>query len=326
MNTTVSAHPIVIALGGNAISPEGEQGNIDQQFARSRETVVHLADLIEHGYHLVITHGNGPQIGNVLRRVELASDEIYPLPVDICVSDTQGGMGYMIAQCLNNELRHRGRTVRAGTLITSVEVDPDDPDFKNPTKPIGTWYDADRGRKLAEEYGWDMTTDSNGRMRRVVASPLPMRIVEIDLIRDLAKKENPLVAAGGGGIPVVNRAEPGQPNKIVGCDAVIDKDRTSALLAKEIDASMFIIVTSVDSVLLDFNKPTQRPISCMTVSEARNYLEEGQFPPGSMGPKIEAAIDFIENSDNPDVRVIICDLQHIVEAVAGRSGTEIVVE
>lgn len=310
--------PIVVALGGNAISREDEEGNVPQQFRRTRQTVVWLANLIEAGRQIVITHGNGPQVGNVLRRVELAAHELYTLSLDICGADTQGGMGYMIAQCLNNELRRRGVARTVGVILTMVEVAPDDPAFKNPTKPIGGFYERQKGEQMRERYAWQMAEVSGGRLRRVVPSPIPQSIVEIELIRRLTRAGELLVVAGGGGIPV-SRDDEGD---LVGVEAVIDKDRTSALLAGAVDAGTFLIATNVERVALDFGQPTQRFLDRLTIAEARRHLAEGQFPSGSMGPKVEAAIAFLEQSRRSDARVIICELRHVADALAGRAGTQ----
>ncbi|MEP0847282.1 MAG: carbamate kinase [Phycisphaerae bacterium] len=309
----------VIALGGNAISPPDAEGNIPQQFAASRATAVRLADVIGAGYRVMVTHGNGPQVGNVLRRAELARHELYMLPLDICVADTQAGMGYMIAQCLNNELLRRGDARRACAIVTSVEVDPADPEFAQPTKPIGRPYTAKRADELRAAHGWRIVEVSRGKFRRVVPSPRPRAIVEIELIRELAAQGRFAVACGGGGIPVVRAADGGW----TGVEAVIDKDRTSALLAREIDADVLLIATEVEGVALDFGKPTQRLVERMTVAEARGHLADGQFPAGSMGPKVEAAAEFIEHSRRPGARAIICHLDRITEALAGASGTRI---
>lgn len=314
---SLDANPIVVALGGNAISPPHAEGNIAQQFAASRQTAAGLADLVETGGSLVITHGNGPQVGNVLRRVELAAHEVYPLPLETCVADTQGGMGYMIATCLNNELRRRGIEKTAATLITTVVVDADDPAFAKPAKPIGRPHTRAQAEALQQSYGWQMVETAPGEFRRVVPSPMPQRIVESDLIRMLAERGELLIAAGGGGIPVACDKN----GDLVGIEAVIDKDHTSALLARAIGARILLIVTSVERVALDFGKPAQRELDHLTVSEARRHLADGQFAAGSMGPKIEAAVAFLEGSGAGDARVIICELNQMAEAIAGRSGT-----
>ncbi len=315
--------PVLVALGGNAISPADKEGNIPQQFEATRTTVRHLVDLIAHGVRLLITHGNGPQVGNVLRRVELAAHEIYTLPLDICVADTQGGMGYMIAQCLDNELRRRGIDLVANTIITTVEVDPADPGFQNPSKPVGGYYEPDKAREMQRRYGWKMVQSKrNGKYRRVVPSPQPRRIIELKLIRECVKAGDLIVAGGGGGIPVARDAS----GNLVGVEAVIDKDRTSAMLAAGIGAETFVIATGVDRVMLDFGQPTARPIERMTVAEAQAYLDDGQFPPGSMGPKIEAAIDYLRRMNNRQACVLITDLERMVDAMQGRAGTKITLE
>lgn len=312
------AAPMVVAFGGNAIAPSDAEGDIEQQFRATRRTAALLADLIAAGQRLVITHGNGPQVGNVLRRVELAAHEVYPLPLDICVADTQGGMGYMIALCLRNELARRGVRRPVVTILTTVEVDADDPALANPTKPIGRYYPAAQAHDMMSRYGWRMTESPRG-FRRVVGSPMPRRIVEIDVIRRLAAAGEVVIAGGGGGVPVVRREQ----SELVGVEAVIDKDHTSALLAAEIGARLLVVATGVERVALNFGRPDQRWIDRMSIEEARRYLRAGQFPPGSMGPKVEAAIEFLERGSAPDARAVICDLQRLGDAVAGRAGTVI---
>jgi carbamate kinase len=310
--------PIVVALGGNAISRPDEEGNIEQQFRNMRQTAVHVADVVSNGSQLVVTHGNGPQVGNVMRRVELAANEVYRLPLDICGADTQGGMGYMIAQCLRNELQRRRITCNVTAIVTSVEVDPRDPDFERPTKPIGSFYQSkEQAEELQKKYGWKLVHIPKQGYRRVVPSPLPRAIVEIDLIRRLANSGELLVAAGGGGIPVA-RTETGA---LVGVEAVIDKDRTSGLLARAIDAAVLLIGTNVSRVAVNYQKVNERYLDRVTRSEIRRYYLEGQFPPGSMGPKVEAAIDFLEGSRRRDASVVICDLEHMADALSGRAGT-----
>lgn len=308
---------IVIALGGNAVSREGEEGNIPQQFAAARETAVCLVKLVSEGHDILVTHGNGPQVGNVLRRVELAIDELYPLPLYVCGANTQGAMGFMISQCLNNEFNRCGMDRLAATIVTTVEVDLNDDAFKNPTKPIGRFYPADEAKELQDGQGWRMVEIPGRGFRRVVPSPRPSRIVEIDLIRRLVSEGQVLIVAGGGGIPVTKNSD----GEFAGCEAVIDKDRTSAILACEVGASMLVIATSVDRVAIDFDTPNVRYFDRMTTTEAKGYLDAGQFPAGSMGPKVEAAISFLEKSTNAGAKVIICDLTSMTEAIAGKSGT-----
>lgn len=310
---------IVVALGGNAISRPGEEGNIAQQFAHTAESVESLADLVEAGWHLVITHGNGPQIGNILRRVELALGEVYPLPLHVCVADSQAGMGYMISECLTNALRRRGVAQAAVTVITRVVVDPADPAMARPTKPIGRLVPHGQAEEFVRRYGWQMQDFGAAGMRRVVASPRPLRIVEIGAIRTLSEHGAIVIAGGGGGIPVAEDSDGTQR----GVDCVIDKDRTSALLAAEVGAAVLVIATGVEHVALDYGTPRERPLERMNLAEARAYLAAGQFPEGSMGPKIEAAIEFLERSAHREPVVIITALACIAPALAGETGTRI---
>lgn len=317
--TTVTNNPktVVVALGGNAISPPRAEGNLSQQFDAARISAARLADLIEAGWQPVITHGNGPQVGNVLRRVELAAHELYTLTLDICVADTQSGIGYMIGQCLMNELRGRGRTQTVSTVVTTVEVDTNDPAFNRPTKPIGRFYTAEKAAEMQANYGWRMVEDAGRGWRRVVASPLPRHIVEIETIRRLAGQGELIVAAGGGGIPVVRESD----GRLRGAEAIIDKDRTAALLAAELNAALLVIATEVDRVALNFGRPDEQRLDHLSAADARRHLAAGQFPAGSMGPKIESALQFLSATKRPDAGVVICDLNQIAQAVAGRGGT-----
>ncbi|RME41666.1 MAG: carbamate kinase, partial [Planctomycetota bacterium] len=310
---------MVVALGGNAISRPDEEGNVDQQFANSRITAKALADLIEDGHQLVITHGNGPQIGNFLLRNLAAADVIYPLPMEVAVAHVQGGMGYMIAQTLMNELRRRGDDRVVTTFVTTVLVDRDDPSLEHPTKPVGRAIKKEEAERFVREEGWTIREVAPGMYRRVVASPQPRRILEIDSIRRAVEAGELIVACGGGGVPVLEN-EAGQ---YVGLPAVIDKDLASALLAARIGADAMMILTNVDFVAVDFGKPGERRLERMTLEEARRYLSEGQFPPGSMGPKVEGAIRFLESTDREDAYVIIGPLHQARDAVAGRIGTRI---
>lgn len=309
---------IVVALGGNAISRPDEEGNVAEQFANSCITARALSDLIEEGHQLVITHGNGPQIGNFLLRNEAAADVIYPLPMEVAVAHVQGGMGYMIAQTLMNELRTRGNDAIVTTIVTNVLVDLDDPSFGNPTKPVGrvlTKVVAERHVKQEKE--WVIKEVGPDQYRRVVPSPYPRRIMEIDNIRRAVDARDLLVVCGGGGIPVVDDPQ----NGFHGMQAVIDKDLASALLATELNADTMMILTNVDHVSINFGKPNVRPIDRMTVDQAKQYRDEGQFPAGSMGPKIEGAINFLDAVDDGNARVIIGPLHRAADAVAGRVGT-----
>jgi carbamate kinase len=308
--------PLVIALGGNAISPEDCEGNLEQQFERTRATAATLAGVLQSGAPALITHGNGPQVGNVLRRVELAAHEVYPLPLDICVADTQGGMGYMIAQCLNNEFRRRAISRTATALVTTVEVSADDPAFGNPTKPIGGTYGDEQAEQYRKNYGWKLVRSPRG-WRRVVPSPVPIAVLEIELVRQLVHEGQVVIAGGGGGVPVV-RAATGDWQ---GVEAVIDKDRTSAVLANGIGAATLVIATAIGCVQTGFGTRQARELRRLRAGEARRLLEAGEFPPGSMGPKIQAAIDFLGGDKTGTARAYICHLDEIAGAIAGRNGT-----
>jgi carbamate kinase len=307
---------IVVALGGNAISKPDEEGNVEQQFANSRITARSLADLVDQGHQLVITHGNGPQIGNFLLRNEAAAGVIYPLPMEVAVAHVQGGMGFMIAQTLTNELRSRGHDRAVTAIVTTILVDPNDPSFEDPTKPVGAILTRDGADRFEAEEGWDLREVAPGKWRRVVPSPLPKRIMEIESIRRAVAADDLVVACGGGGIPVVDDPKWG----LRGMRAVIDKDLASALLAAELKADAMMILTNVDQVVINFGKPNARPIDRMNVAEACRWLDEGQFPVGSMGPKIESAINFLRAAAD-GARVIIGPLDGATDALAGRVGT-----
>ncbi len=317
---TDSTLRIVVALGGNALCEPGTEGNIAQQFARTRATAVHLADLVDSGHRLLITHGNGPQVGNILRRVEIASREVYPIDLGLCVADTQSSMGYMICQCLVNEFRKRGANRNAFTIVTRVVVDAQDPAFAHPTKPIGPYLSQEEAERHSREDGWHLVPVPGRGMRRVVPSPEPRTIEEMDLLKKLYDQGELLVACGGGGIPVIDR--PGWGYE--GVEAVIDKDLSAAMLAVGIEADLLAILTEVPQVYVDFNKPTQRALDRLTVSEARRLLAEDQFPPGSMGPKIQAGINFLEQSANPGAQALITSCLAVNGALAGKTGTWLV--
>ena len=284
----------VIALGGNAISVAGKEGNIEDQFEQTRRTAVALVDAIEAGYRLIITHGNGPQVGNILRRVELASHELYPIPLEVCVADTQAGMGYMIGQCLTNEAAARGRQLRTSTIVTSVRVDANDPAFAAPSKPIGprlTKVDADA--HVARD-GWRVTEVEPQVFRRIVPSPKPTEILEMSTIDALVDHEEVVICCGGGGIPVI---EDGGTYR--GAAAVVDKDRTSCLLATGLEAQRLVMLTDVDHVCLNFQQPSEQPLGVVTADQAETLTAQGHFPPGSMQPKMEAAIEFVRAQSPP---------------------------
>ncbi|HNQ22354.1 MAG TPA: carbamate kinase [Phycisphaerae bacterium] len=309
---------IVVALGGNAISKPDQQGNVAEQFANSRATARQLADLIEQGYQLLVTHGNGPQIGNFLLRNEAGAGLIYPLPMEVAVAHVQGGMGYMIAQTLSNELRTRNLDRIVSTIITTVLLDRADPAFANPTKPVGRVFDRADADRFARE-GWHIKEVEPGKFRRVVPSPLPRQIMEIELIREAVAAGHTLIACGGGGVPVVRHDD----GDLTGTAAVIDKDLASALLAAQLGAAALLILTAIEAVCVNYNRADARRLDRMTVSEARRWLAEGQFPPGSMGPKIQGAIDFLSAETHPDAFVAIGPLERALDTLAGRVGTRI---
>ncbi|MBI4716708.1 MAG: carbamate kinase [Planctomycetes bacterium] len=308
---------MVVALGGNAITQPDQEGRVEQQFANSRTAARALADLVVAGNQLLVTHGNGPQIGNFLLRNEAAAGLIYPLAMEVAVAHVQGGMGFMIAQTLTNELAARGDRRIVTAVVTTVLVDRDDPSFRNPTKPVGRELTREEAQRFAQQDGWSIKEVAPGRYRRVVPSPLPQRIMEIEHLRRAVAAGEILVACGGGGVPVVQDPVGG----LCGVRAVIDKDLASALLAAQVDADAMLILTGVDRVRINYGKPDERGIERMTVAEARRWLEEGQFPPGSMGPKIQAAIQFLTITRRSAARVLIGDLYRAADVVAGRTGT-----
>ncbi|MFO8109241.1 MAG: carbamate kinase [Thermoplasmata archaeon] len=308
----------LIALGGNALLRPDEKGTIQEQYDNMRTTCGILAGMIEEGYELVLTHGNGPQVGNILMQNELGSQIVPPMPLDVCVSQSQGQIGYIFQQALLNELTKRGLRREICSLITQVLVDKNDPAFSNPTKFVGPYYLPSEAERLKKEKGWDIKEAEEGKFRRVVPSPKPKRIIESHIIKELVfsgDDDHIIIAAGGGGIPVVE-----ENGFYKGIDGVIDKDLASAVLAVNIKEKLFIMLTRVDKVCINFSEPDERPIDSMTVEEAKQYLKEGHFPPGSMGPKIKASIYFLENGGE---RVLITSSERLASALEGKDGTYI---
>jgi carbamate kinase len=307
----------VIAIGGNSLIPDAQHQTVQDQYEAAGVTDDHIASLIEDGWDVAISHGNGPQVGFILRRSELASNELHEVPLDYCGADTQGAIGYMLQQNLINDFRQKGIDKNVATVVTQVEVDPADPAFENPTKPIGSFMEEDEAQRRREDEGWDVTEDAGRGWRRVVASPHPKRIVEIDIIRQLLDAGNVVIAVGGGGIPVVADDN----GDLRGVAAVIDKDLASALLANEVDADLLLISTAVEKCAINFGTPEEEWIDEFTLAEVKQYLEEGtHFAEGSMAPKMRAVVQFLENGGT---EALITNPENLERAVAGETGTRI---
>ena len=311
------AETVLIALGGNALSPKGEQGDIYQQFAHTRKSLSEILEFVKQDYNICITHGNGPQVGEALHRMDLTHDVISPLPLGVCVAGTQGTIGYMIQQSLQNALRKEKIDREVVTLVTQVRVDVNDPSIAHPTKFIGKRYSKDEAHKMKKEFGWVIKEQEKGSWRRLVPSPDPEYILHGVSIRTLVEKGTIVLAAGGGGIPVYNDSR----NYLEGLDAVIDKDLTAAKLGWIIRADEYYIITDVDQVYLNFNQENQAPIRQMTVSEAKHYQTIGHFQKGSMGPKIRSAIFFLEHGGK---KVVITNIAHMRKAFGGNAGTQLI--
>lgn len=310
----------VIAIGGNALTRAGEEGTVGEQFANARETCRKLVLWVEEGWDLVLTHGNGPQVGNMLWRVELAAQQVHPVDLGICDANSQGQIGYMLQQVLWNELATRGIYKSVVTLVTQVQVDADDPGFADPRKPIGPFFTEDEATEKRRTHGWIMSEDSGRGWRRLVPSPKPMRILEINTIRDVVRSGSIPIACGGGGIPVVK----GEDGLFDGVEAVVDKDLTASLLARRLAADVLVICTAVPHVSTDFGTERERPLRRVTVDEARRLDEEGQFPAGSMGPKMRACIEFVAGGGvGSRRRAVITDRHTLRDAMSGRAGTVI---
>jgi carbamate kinase len=304
----------VVAIGGNAVNRPGEEATAENMLKNLSETAHFLVSMLDE-YDIVITHGNGPQVGNILVQQDLAKHVIPPFPIDVNDAQTQGSLGYMIALTLGNELRKRKINRQIAAVVTQIVVNKDDEGFKKPTKPVGPFYSREEAEKLHQEKGWIMKEDAGRGWRRVVPSPIPLDIVEKEVIKTLVEKDIIVIAAGGGGIPVIQ-----EDGTLRGVEAVIDKDRASALLAKEIEADMLIILTGVEKVAINYKKPDEKQLDHLTIEEAKKYLSEGQFPAGSMGPKIEAAIDFVSSTGK---ECLITDMSVLDKALKGQTGTRI---
>ncbi|MGD2026529.1 MAG: carbamate kinase [Anaerolineales bacterium] len=307
----------IVAVGGNALIKDKNRKTVEDQFDAAKDTMGHIAKMIELGWNVVLTHGNGPQVGFILRRSELSLHELHPVPLDYCGADTQGAIGYMFQKALLNHFTRFGIDRQAVTVVTQVEVDPEDPAFQHPTKPIGSFLEEETAKERMKE-GKTFVEDAGRGWRQVVPSPKPMRIVEVDAIETLIHNGFVVVAVGGGGIPVVEKEQSGS---LIGIEAVIDKDFASSLLASKIKADLLLISTAVEKVALNFNTPEQVWLDKMTVAEAKQYIAEGHFAPGSMKPKIEACIEFLEKGGE---QALITDPPNIVHALNGETGTWIV--
>ncbi|TFG34468.1 carbamate kinase [Candidatus Thorarchaeota archaeon] len=311
------AKKAVVAIGGNSLIRDKDHKTIPDQYAATAETCQHIADMIEQGWDVAITSGNGPQVGFILRRSELAEHELHPVPLDYCGADTQGAIGYMIQRALFNEFNRRGVDKNVASLVTQVRVSKEDPAFDNPNKPIGSFMDEKIAMARANSDGWIVKEDAGRGWRRVVPSPIPKEIIELQAIKALINQSIVVYSVGGGGIPVIAT----ESGDLEGIAAVIDKDRASSLLATGLDANVLIISTAVEKVYLNYGKENQQPIDKMDHIQAQKYIDEGHFAPGSMLPKIESCIEFIKNGGE---MAIITDPPNLTRALRGETGTRIV--
>jgi carbamate kinase len=310
----------VVAFGGNALLTHDDLGTVDEQKRRAEAASEWLVDLVaERDLDLLIVHGNGPQVGQVLIQMEEAATKVPPGTLDVAVAQTEGGMGFLLETALRNRLAAAGSERQVSTLLTLVVVDRDDPGFAKPSKPIGPFFSRWRAEALRRDHGWEMVEDSGRGWRKVVASPRPLEVLGVPAMRRLLAAGDVVIAGGGGGIPVVRRAD----GRLDGVEAVIDKDFTASLLARALEADLFVNLTGVAQVMADFGKPAERPLPVLPLAEARRLLAEGHFPAGSMGPKIRSAIELVEATG---AKVLITDIEHLAAAMAGKSGTAIVAD
>lgn len=307
----------LVAFGGNAMLPDNQKGLQSEQMRNAQRAAALMVHIVRKGYELIIVHGNGPQVGNLLIQMEEAANKIPPYSLDVCDAMTEGSMGFMLERALVNELRRRSIDKEVACLVSQVVVDKDDPAFTKPTKPVGPFYSKFRAQELAREKKWAIVEDAGRGYRKVVPSPKPIDIVPNRVIRELVEAGRIVIAAGGGGIPVIINGN----GLYEGVEAVIDKDYAASLLAREVKVDLFIILTAIERVSVNFGKPDQTEVSVLTVEEARRHLAEGQFPPGSMGPKIRAAVEYIEAGGR---EVLITKDTHLKAALINRSGTRIV--
>ena len=307
----------VVALGGNAILKPDQEGTAKQQIENVNETTKQLAKMVLSGeYKIVVSHGNGPQVGNILLQNEIASEEVPSFPLDVCGAESQGFIGYMLSQSLDNVFNQNGRgDIPVATVLTQTLIDKDDPAFEDPSKPVGPFYTEEAAQRLKEEKDYDMIEDAGRGYRRVVPSPEPVAIVEKEPVRQLLDAHTVVIAAGGGGIPVVREG-----SRLVGREAVIDKDLASEQLAQDVGAEVLLILTDVENVYLNYNQPNQERLGRVTVSEMKEYVEEGHFARGSMKPKVEAGIKFVEDGGK---KAVITSLDKVLDALEGKTGTTI---
>ena len=310
---------LVLAIGGNSLIADAQHRAVADQYSACLDTCQHIVPLVKQGYRLVITHGNGPQVGFIWRRAELAAHELHMVPLDSCGADTQGAIGYQVQRAMYNCMRDWPKPVPIATIVTQTLVDADDPAFRRPTKPIGSFMDAETAQTRQERDGWNIVEDAGRGFRRVVPSPQPREILEFPAIQKLITAGFVVVAAGGGGIPVVKEAD----GTLSGVEGVIDKDLASSLLAQKLDADLLVISTAVERVCLNYGKPNQRPLDRMTLAEAKQYMQEGHFAPGSMLPKIQAIVRFLEAGGR---EALITNPPNLTRAMAGQTGTRIVRE
>ena len=312
-----SVETVVLAMGGHAFIQPGEAGTHEDHLRNARIICSQVMTLVERGYNIVIAHGNGPQVGNLMNKTELTRKSIPPLPLDVLVAQTEGSLGYLLQQALLNELRRREIRRYVVTVVTQVQVDENDPAFQDPTKPVGPFLSEEDAEARKKEFGWVIREEPGRGWRRVVPSPRPGKVVQRHMIRESAQDGHIVVAAGGGGIPIVKS----ESNEYVGIEAVIDKDLTSSVLATDVGAHLLIILTAVDAVYLDFGGPNQRPLGAVTLSECQRYVDDGHFPAGSMGPKVEAIHGFLKRGGR---RGLITSPARLDEALDGAAGTHFV--
>lgn len=306
---------VVVALGGNALLRRGDEDSADVMRKNARMAAERVADVAELGWEIVVTHGNGPQVGRILLQNEAARDWVHPMPLDVCGAESQGQIGYLLQVTIGDVFYERGMEKPVATVITFTRVRPDDPAFSKPTKPIGPHYEEDEAKRFAAERGWTVASTPEGQWRRVVPSPRPYSIVEAPIIAQLAEGGTVVIGGGGGGVPVIEEGP-----RLVGVEAVVDKDLAGAILARDVGAQTYLICTDVEGVYEAYGTPEQRLIDRLPVSEARRMVADGTLPAGSMGPKVEAAVAFLEHGGE---RAIVCSLDEAPEALQGRAGTRI---